>query len=223
MTNYEEWDDDFAEMDRISKEIDDLNYYIDHLLSWEEFASQCVVEVENLGRRLSSIELIAEGCVSSNEDVDYGFGLGVCWIGAVAAYEGLLHKLLLNALSVNSLQTRITEFCISRIDEKSPPKRGMKDASPQSVRKWLTTRTITDPRTMAENFEKIFGIKTESPDNAFCDHLLDVRNAFAHRGGGNYRLSIPDVVSMTRSLNHLAISFTESLVSQVDKLLQQDV
>lgn len=221
MENEEEWDDDLSEMNRISKNIDDLTEHIDHLLSWEEFMSHCMVELSSLVRRLSSIEFMAASCVGSNEDVDYGFGLGTCWIGAVAAYEGLLHKLLLNALSVTSLQSRITEFCKSRIDKNSPPKRGMKDASPQSVREWLTTRTITDPRIMAKSFEDIFGIKTEPPDSAFCDHLLKVRNSFTHRGGESHRLSIPDVMLMTRYLNDLATSFTESLVSQGDKVLQE--
>jgi hypothetical protein len=222
MTNDDEWFDDFSEMDFLEKNIENISDHISELLSWDEFASKCLVEMQHLDRRLSSIEIIAKSCVGGNVDVDNVFGLGVCWIGAVAAYEGHLHGLFLNALSVNSLQSRISEFCQRRIDEKFPPGRGMKDASLQSVRQWLTARTITDPRTMIKNFEEIFGIKIESPENSFSDHLLEIRNAFAHRGGGGHSLSIPDVMSMTETLSHLANSFTHSLISQVENLLKKE-
>lgn len=214
---------DFTEIDKVSGEIDLVNGRLDHLFSWCDFVMQCRLELKELSARFSSIEFMVEKFdVGNGYEIDEDFGLGVCWIGAVAAYEGYLHKLLLNSLEVNSLQSRIAEFCERKISENSSPMRDMKVATLHAIREWLTKRTIADPRKMAKNFDEIFCIKTQQPDDAFCERLLNVRNAFAHRGGGGYKLQKMDVVRMIEELNSFAISYTKSLIYEVNEMLGED-
>ncbi|BBH15063.1 hypothetical protein [Chromobacterium haemolyticum] len=222
MEKDEELDDALAEISIMSEKFDALTTHVDHLISWGDFLEQSKEDLQKMSERLSSIELMAESCIKNNGEIDIEFGLGVCWIGAVAIYEGHLHNLFLNALSVRSLQERISRFCAERIENKKPPRKGMKTATPEDIKEWLTERTITDPRKIAENFEEIFGIKTMRPDDKLCDHLLYIRNSFTHRGGG-HKISMNDILEMTKYLNNIAIMYTTSLFSEVDKILQQDI
>ena len=216
----EELDNCITELNTASQEIDSMFNHIEHLMSWGDFLEQCKTGIDNVSVRLDSIEFMAESCSQISNGIDINFSIGVCWIGAVATYEGYLHNLLLNALSVSSLQERITEFCQRKIDAGTPPRKGMKNATSESIREWLTSRTITDPRKLADNFDEIFGIRTMRADDEFCDRLLKIRNSFTHRGGLQ-EISLQDLRDMTKELNNLVIAYTQSLTSEVDKILKQ--
>lgn len=216
------WDFDFNDnelqkiLDDIHKQNDDLN----HLCSFHDFSVMCATRIEEMSTRFSVIEEMIETCRVSDElEVDYNFGLGVCWIGAVAVYEGHLHKIFMGTLAVDKLQSQIVDFCRKRIVQKRPPSKNMKEATSEAIKNWFLTRTITDPRTITKNLNEIFKIQIETPPDDFCDHLLKIRNSFTHKGGEHYKISPEEVEDIVNKLSGYAIKYTTSLVDKIKEML----
>jgi hypothetical protein len=203
MDEKENEDQFLQELETELLKIDELNTHIDHLFSWEEFLEQCRTNLLVLSQQLTTIESMLNAHQPGAANVDSSFHLGICWVGATAAYEGYLHKLFLNTLAVSSLRDRIFTYCKKRLDARTPVWRKMKDASEVEIRQWLTERTAPDPQMIASNLDEIFGIKTAIPDDEFCKRLLRVRNSYVHRGGGE-KLTKNEIHLLTEKLNDLA-------------------
>lgn len=216
--------DDYA-FNTISDELDDaeaelaaMMAEIDQLISGAEFLELCKESLEKFQDQLSTVAAVTKARLSNAEDIDSDFRYGMCWIGAVAAYEGHMHRVFLGILRVRTLKEKIVSFCLARIASGRKPHASMKTGSIEEITVWLTKRTATDPQKVAGNLNEIFGIETPQVDPAFSDRLLNIRAAYAHRGGG-VPLSEAQVLQLLRQLEAFACDYTLRLTNEIQTLL----
>lgn len=210
-------DEFFAQLDIDLLEIEQMMSKIDELCSWHDFLTFQADNLDKLEKNLDSLKAQATFVAQGTEGLKH-FLFGVLWVGAVSAYEGAMHELFLNSLRVEQLQERIHGYCNELVARRQSLPKGMKTVNAESIRTWLTTSTISDPTVAAKRFDKVYGIRTARPPEAWCDQMLKIRNAFVHRNGMEVSVDEEAIVELTDRLAAFAVTFHKAFAEQVSEL-----
>lgn len=217
----DENDDDFyAQLNADLREIDEIWLKIDRLFSWHDFLMFQADNLLKLEKHFDDLRAQAK-YVAEAAGLSRHFSFGILWVGAISAYEGAMHELFLQSLRVEELQGRIHAYCEQLAASGRRLPRGMEKVDAESIRTWLASTTISDPRAAARRFDQVYGIETVRPSKTWCDHILRIRNTFTHRNGIGVSVDDQDIVALTEKLEHLAISFHQAFADQGSRIASE--